>query len=74
MGQGIPAVRGEVIEGDVAGYHYYPGRERVLGWFAAEGLEIVEEGYKQEGGGWGYRHLRACAAGGSAADVSATSA
>ena len=58
MGQGIPAVRGEVIEGDVAGYHYYPGRERVLGWFAAEGLEIVEEGYKQEGGGWGYRHLR----------------
>jgi cyclopropane fatty-acyl-phospholipid synthase-like methyltransferase len=57
MGQGIPAVRGEVIEGDVAGYHYYPGRERVLGWFAAEGLEIVEEGYKQEGGGWGYRHF-----------------
>ena len=55
-GQGLPAVRGEVIEGDVAGYHYYPGRERVIGWFAAEGLEILEEGYKQEAG-WGYRHF-----------------
>jgi cyclopropane fatty-acyl-phospholipid synthase-like methyltransferase len=30
--QGQPAVRGEVTEGDVAGYHYYPGRARVLDW------------------------------------------
>ncbi len=29
-GKGLPAVRGEVIEGDVAGYHYYPERDRVL--------------------------------------------
>jgi SAM-dependent methyltransferase len=55
-GQSQPAVRGEVVEGDVAGYHYYPGRERVLDWLAAEGLEVVEEGFKQEDG-WGYRHF-----------------
>ena len=36
--RGLPAVRGEVIEGDVAGYHYYPGRERVR-VARAEGLE-----------------------------------
>jgi SAM-dependent methyltransferase len=55
-GMGQPAVRGEVVEGDVAGYHYYPGRARVLEWFTAEGLQIVEEAYKQEDG-WGYRHF-----------------
>jgi hypothetical protein len=32
---GVPAVHGEIVEGDVAGYHYYPGRERVLSWFSA---------------------------------------
>lgn len=54
--RGLPAVPGEIVEGDVAGYHYYPGRERVIGWFAAEGLTVVDEGYKQENG-WGYRHF-----------------
>jgi len=54
--QGVPAVRGEVIEGDVAGYHFYPGRQRVREWYAAEGLEVLEEGFKQENG-WGYRHF-----------------
>ncbi len=54
--RGLPAVRGEVVEGDVAGYHYYPGRDRVLGWFDAERLTIVDEGFKQEDG-WGYRHF-----------------
>ena len=54
--RGMPAVSGEIVEGDVAGYHYYPGRERVIGWFAAEGLIVVDEGYKQENG-WGYRHF-----------------
>ena len=43
--RGLPAVRGEIVEGDVAGYHYYPGRERVLAWIAAEGLEVVTEEY-----------------------------
>ena len=55
-GRGLPAVRGEVIEGDVAGYHYYPGRERVERWIADEGLVVVEDGYNQEDG-WGYRHF-----------------
>ena len=51
-----PAVHGEVIEGDTAGYHYYPGRERVMGWLEAEGLEVVDEAFDQEED-WGYRHL-----------------
>jgi SAM-dependent methyltransferase len=53
---GIPAVRGEVIEGDTAGYHYYPGRPRVLEWLAAEGLEVVEEASDPKDG-WVYWHL-----------------
>lgn len=54
--QGHPALRGELIEGDVAGYHYYPRREQVIGWIEGEGLDIVGERFKQEDG-WGYRHL-----------------
>jgi ubiquinone/menaquinone biosynthesis C-methylase UbiE len=54
--RGLPAVPGEIVEGDVAGYHYYPGRDRVIGWLADEGLIVVDEGYKQENG-WGYRHF-----------------
>jgi hypothetical protein len=51
-----PAVRGEIVEGNVAGYHYYPGRRRVMDWLEAEGLTVVEEDYEQHEG-WGYRHL-----------------
>ncbi len=55
---GLPAVRGEVIEGDVAGYHFYPGRERVLGWLAAAGLDVLDEAYEAgPNGEWGYRHF-----------------
>jgi SAM-dependent methyltransferase len=54
--RGLPAARGEVIDGDVAGYHYYPGRDRVTGWLHAAGLRILDEGFNQEDG-WGYRHL-----------------
>lgn len=53
--RGWPAVLGEVIEGDTAGYHFYPGRAQVLSWFDAEGLDVVAEGFDQEDG-WGYRH------------------
>ena len=53
---GLPAVRGEIVDGDVAGYHYYPGRDRVIGWFNTAGLQIIDEVYKQEDG-WGYRHF-----------------
>ena len=53
--RGLPVLRGEVIEGDTAGYHYYPGRDQVLRWLADEGLDVVEEAFDQEDG-WGYRH------------------
>jgi SAM-dependent methyltransferase len=54
--EGLPVVRGEVIEGDVAGYHYYPGRERALAWLADAGFVLDEEDYDQQDG-WGYRHF-----------------
>ena len=56
VARGLPAVPGEVIDGNVAGYHYYPGRARVLGWFDAERLAVVDEGYTAYDG-WGYRHF-----------------
>jgi 2-polyprenyl-3-methyl-5-hydroxy-6-metoxy-1,4-benzoquinol methylase len=57
-GRGLPTVRGEVIEGGAAPYHYYPGRARVLGWLADAGLEIVEEAEETgPNGEWGYRHF-----------------
>jgi hypothetical protein len=35
---------------------YYPGRDRVIGWFNAAGLQIIDEGFSQEDGR-GYRHF-----------------
>ena len=54
--KGLPVVRGEVIEGDTAGYHFYPRPEQVSAWLDDEGLGVVAEDYDQEDG-WGYRHL-----------------
>ena len=54
--QGLPVVRGEIVEGDTAGYHYYPGRDQVLRWLATEGLEVVADAFDQESG-WGYLHF-----------------
>ncbi len=54
--KGLPIVRGEVIEGDTAGYHYYPGRARVAEWLLTECLTTVEEASDWEDG-WGYWHL-----------------
>jgi SAM-dependent methyltransferase len=54
--KGLPAVHGEVIEGDTAGYHYYPGRPRVDAWLEAEGLLLVDEATDPLDG-WAYRHL-----------------
>jgi SAM-dependent methyltransferase len=53
---GLPTVRGEVIEGDTGGYHYYPGRDQALAWLADAGFEPVDEDVDQQDG-WGYRHL-----------------
>jgi cyclopropane fatty-acyl-phospholipid synthase-like methyltransferase len=56
-GRGLPAVRGEITEGEeVAGYHYYPSREQAVEWIGREGLAIADEGFKRENG-WGYRHF-----------------
>jgi SAM-dependent methyltransferase len=53
----MPAVRGEIVDGEeVAGYHFYPGREQAVEWFEREGLVIAGEGFKRENG-WGYRHF-----------------
>jgi SAM-dependent methyltransferase len=54
--KGLPVVRGEMTEGDSAGYHYYPGRDQVLRWLDAEGLDLVAEAFDQESG-WGYLHF-----------------
>ena len=56
LARGLPAVPGEVINGDVAGYHYYPSREQVTEWIARAGLTLIDDEYHQEDG-WGYRHL-----------------
>ena len=54
--RGLPAVHGEVIDGNVGGYHYYPGPDQVTAWFNAAKLHILDEGFQQEDG-WGYRHF-----------------
>ena len=54
--RGLPAVPGEVIEGDSGGYHFYPGRDRALEWLADAGLRPLAEEYDDHDG-WGYRHL-----------------
>ena len=53
---GLPAVRGELAEGDAAGYHYFPGRDQAVGWFGQQGLAILDEGFRR-GNGWGHRHF-----------------
>lgn len=49
-------IHGEVIEGDTAGYQYYPGRDQALEWLSAAGFRVAHEetGPPQ---GWGYRHF-----------------
>jgi ubiquinone/menaquinone biosynthesis C-methylase UbiE len=55
--RGLPAVEGEIVEGDVvAGYHYYPIRDQVLTWLDETGWQVVDEDFTPENG-WGYRHL-----------------
>ena len=54
--RGLPVVRGEVTEGDVAGYHYYPGRDQVARWLEAVGLAIVDHDTEAIED-WGYWHL-----------------
>jgi ubiquinone/menaquinone biosynthesis C-methylase UbiE len=53
---GVPAVSGEVVEGDTAGYHFYPDRERVIGWLTEAGFEVIDEADEWLDG-YGYHHL-----------------
>jgi ubiquinone/menaquinone biosynthesis C-methylase UbiE len=53
---GLPAVVGEVIEGDTGGYHHYADRDQVARWLADAGLELVDE-EEEWLDGYGYRHL-----------------
>jgi ubiquinone/menaquinone biosynthesis C-methylase UbiE len=54
--EGLPVVFGEVIAGDTGGYHHYAERERVSGWLADAGLQVVDE-EDEWLEGYGYRHL-----------------
>ena len=54
--EGLPVVFGEVIAGDTGGYHHYADRERVSGWLADAGLQVVDE-EDEWLEGYGYRHL-----------------
>jgi SAM-dependent methyltransferase len=53
---GLPTVEGEVIEDYTGGYHFYPGRDRALGWLRDAGFEAIAEDADWRGE-WGYRHL-----------------
>jgi SAM-dependent methyltransferase len=54
---GLPVVYGENIRRG-GGYHYYPTLDRVSGWLAAEGLEIVDEAISRAQN-YGYFHILA---------------
>jgi ubiquinone/menaquinone biosynthesis C-methylase UbiE len=53
---GLPSVYGEVVEGDTAGYHHYPDRDRVRGWLTEVRLEMVDDADEWLDG-YGYHHL-----------------
>lgn len=55
-GLGYRRSRAKWFEGDTAGYHYYPGRDRVDSWLGDAGLIRVDEAFSQHDG-WVYRHL-----------------
>jgi hypothetical protein len=54
--RGLPAVRGELANGNPAGYHFFPGRDQAVDWFGRQELAIVDEGFGR-GNGWGHRHF-----------------
>jgi hypothetical protein len=53
---GLPAVHGEDVGDDTAGYHYYPSRDRISRWLEDAGIEVVEEA-DEALDGYGYHHL-----------------
>ena len=53
---GLPAVYGEVIEGDTAGYHFYADRDRIQAWLTEARFEVVDDADEWLDG-YGYHHL-----------------
>ncbi len=53
---GLPVVHGEMVEGDTAGYHFYPTRAQVSDWLAVGGFEVIDEADEWLDG-YGYHHL-----------------
>ena len=53
---GSPVVLGELIDGDTAGYHFYPDRERADRWLADAGFHPADQADEWLDG-YGYRHL-----------------
>ena len=45
-----------MIEGDTAGYHFYPDRTQVLEWLTGAGFVIVRQ-EDEPLDGYGYHHL-----------------
>lgn len=54
--EGSPAVFGELVEGDTAGYHFYPDRGQVDRWLASAGFHSVAQADEWLDG-YGYHHL-----------------
>jgi ubiquinone/menaquinone biosynthesis C-methylase UbiE len=54
--RGWPIILGEVIEGDTAGYHFYPGGTQVERWLHHAGFDIIEEAH-EDFDDYAYRHL-----------------
>jgi SAM-dependent methyltransferase len=54
---GLPVVHGENIRRG-GGYHYYPTPDRIEGWLAGAGLEVIDEGVSH-GTNYAYHHVLA---------------
>lgn len=54
--EGSPASFGELVEGDTAGYHFYPDRGQVDRWLASAGFHSVAQADEWLDG-YGYHHL-----------------
>ena len=61
---GLPVVHGEDVGEETGGYHYYPDRDQVRRWLAAEGFEAVDEADEWfDAHGYGYHHILVAAPG-----------
>ena len=54
--RGLPIEHGEVIEGDTAGYHFYPDFDRIRTWLDDVGFTVIDD-VDEPLDGYSYRHL-----------------